>query len=287
MGVLSGIDDITGWTLLQNNSAAIEQSYLVGTTAASDIAYFQSVAPTLTTPEALLNNYRALTFVTTAFGMSGQQNETALLKDLMTQNPNSSSSLAQQLGTSNYLQFANALSNWNPPPFSTQAGINQAIAGYQQNTFDVAVAQDNPVLANALYFTQNAQGATTITQLMSNSTLLAVVTGALGIPSTFGYLSFQQQESMLTSMVNMSQFSTAAGVADLVNQYIDMSEVAAENSSSSSSTTSTSSSTDPMVSLISSAVATGAADASGSSIAPGITLTASMFGTGSTLNLLT
>ncbi len=124
MGLLSGIDDITGWTLLQKNSAAIEKSYMAGSSSASDIAYFKSVAPKLTTPAKLLSNYRALTFVTTAYGMSGQQTQTALLKDLMTQNPNSLSSLARQLGTTNYLQFAGAMSYWSPPPFSTAAGIN-------------------------------------------------------------------------------------------------------------------------------------------------------------------
>jgi hypothetical protein len=286
MGVLNGIDDITGWTLLQKNSAAIEKSYLAGTSSTSDIAYFKSVASTLTTPEKLLSNYRALTFVTTAYGMSGQQNETALLKQLMTQNPNSTGSLAQKLGSVNYLQFASAMSNWNPPPFSTTAGINKAVAGYQQNSFDAAVGQDNTVLQNALYFTQNAQGATTLTQLMSNTTLLAVVTGALGIPSAFGDLSYTQQVAMLTPLVNMKQFSTAAGVASFVNKYVDMSEVNQSNSDITGSTTVSTATTGTMSTLFSSAVSTGASESSGSDIAQGLTLSASMFGTGSTLDLL-
>ncbi|HEX3575144.1 MAG TPA: DUF1217 domain-containing protein [Rhodopila sp.] len=287
MGVLNGIDDITGWALLQKNSAAIEKSYLAGTSTASDIAYFKSVAPTITTPDQLLSNYRALTFVTTAYGMSGQQNETALLKQLMTQNPNATGSLAQQLGTVNYLQFASAMSNWNPPPFSTQTGINNAIAGFQQNSFDAAVGQDNPVLQNALYFTQNAQGATTLTQLMSNPTLLSVVTGALGIPSAFGNLSYTQQVAMLTPLVNMSQFSTAAGVASFVNKYVDMSEVAAsEAGTSTTSTTVSTSTTATVTSLFSSAVSTGASEASGSDIPQGLTLSASMFGNGTTVNFV-
>ena len=291
MGVLSGIDDITGWALLQKNSGAISKSYAAGTSTAADIAYFQSVAPTLTTPEKLLSNYRALTFVTTAFGMSGQQNETALLKQLMTQNPNSSSSLAQQLGTTNILQFANAMSNWNPPPFSTVSGIDKAVAGFQLNSYDSEVGQDNTVLQNALYFSQNAQGATTLTQLMANPTLLSVVTGALGIPQAFGNLSFNQQVSMLTPLVDMKQFSTAAGVASFVNKYIDMSEVnqnATTSTNGSATTTSSSSSSgSPLTALFSSAVATGASESSGSGgSTQGLTLSASMFGTGSTVNFL-
>ena len=287
MGVLSGIDDITGWALLQKNSAAISKSYAAGTSTASDIAYFTSVAPTLTTPEKLLSNYRALTFVTTAFGMSGQQNQTALLKQLMTQNPNSSGSLAQQLGTTNVLQFANAMSTWSPPPFSTTAGIDKAVAGYQLNAYDAEVGQDNPVLQNALYFSQNAQGATTLTQLMANPTLLSVVTGALGIPAAFGNLSFSQQVSMLTPLVNMKQFSTAAGrglVRQQVHRHVGGHPVPSRHQHHlddvSTSTTAS------VTTLFSSAVSTGASEASGSDIPQGLTLSASMFGTGSTVNFV-
>jgi hypothetical protein len=286
MGVLSGIDDITGWALLQKNSAAIEKSYAATSSSASDIAYFKKIAPTLTTPEKLLGNYRALTFVTTAFGMSGKQDQTALLKKLMTQDPSSSSSLAQQLGTSSVLQFANALSNWSPPPFSTQAGIDKAVSGYQQNAFDTEVGQDNTVLQNALYFSQNAKGATTLYQLMADPTLLSVVTGALGIPSAFGNLSFTQQVSMLKPLVDMKQFSTAAGVASFVNKYIAMSEVNDANSGATGSSSSSPGST--VASLFSSAVATGnTLNGSGvGSTSSGLTLSASMFGNGSNLNFL-
>ena len=218
--------------------------------------------------------------------MSGQQNQTALLKQLMTQNPNSSSSLAQQLGTTNVLQFANAMSTWSPPPFSTTAGIDKAVAGYQLNAYDAEVGQDNPVLQNALYFSQNAQGATTLTQLMANPTLLSVVTGALGIPAAFGNLSFSQQVSMLTPLVNMKQFSTAAGVASFVNKYIDMSEVNQSNASTTATTSTSTSSTNTVTSLFSSAVSTGASEAGGSNSPQGLTLSASMFGNGSTVNFV-
>ncbi len=141
------------------------------------------------------------------------------------------------------------------------------------------------MLQNALYFSQNAQGATTLTQLMANPTLLSVVTGALGIPSAFGYLSFTQQEAMLKPLVDMKQFSTAAGVASFVNKYIDMSEVNQDSSTSSgSSSASGSSSGSPLTALFDSINNNN--NNSGSSIMQGLTLTASMFGSGSTLNLL-
>ncbi len=274
MGVLSGIDNITGWALLQKNSAAIEASYAATSSSAADIAYFKSVAPTLTTPAKLLANYRALTFVATAYGLGSQVDQTAILQKLMTQNPNSTSSLAQQLSDNNYRVFANALSNWTPPPFSTQSGVNAAIAGYQLHSFDASVGTDSPSLREALYFTQTAKGATSLYQLMSDPALLNVVTTALGIPAAFGNLTFQQQVAILTPRVNMSQFSTTAGVAKFVNQYLAMDQV---NQITAGSTAS-----DPLLALF----GNGGNNSGSATTSQGITLPTSSSGSGSTVNLL-
>jgi len=269
MGVLSGIDNFTGWALLQKNSAAIEKSYAADSSSASDIAYFQSVAPTLTTPAALLSNYRALSFVCTAYGLGSEVDQTAILKQLMTQNPNASTSLAQQLSDNNYRVFATAMSNWSPPPFSSATGINAAIAGYQQNSFDTSVGTDSTSLQSAMYFTQNAKGVTSLYQLMSDPALLNVVTTALGIPSAFGNLSFQQQVNILKPRVDMSQFSTAAGVATFVNKYLAMDQL---NQITSGATASS-----PLLALFGN---------SSNSSSQGLTLNAQVLGLGGSVNLL-
>jgi hypothetical protein len=268
MGLLTGLDDITGWAVLQKNSSAIEQAYAADGSSASDIAYFKSVAPTLKTPQDLLNNYRALTFVTTAYGLGSEVDQTAILQKLMTQDPNSSSSLAQQLSDNAYRTFANAMSNWSPPPFSTQAGINAAIAGYQQQSFETSIGQDNPALQEATYFTNNAQGITSLPQLMSDKVLLDVVTTALGIPSSFGSLDYDQQVAILQPRVDLSQFSTAAGVSSFVNKYLAMDELNQVESGTSAN---------PLLSLFSSSGT--------SSASQGLTLTAQNFSSGS-LNLI-
>jgi hypothetical protein len=226
MGILAGIDTFTGWTLLQNNGSAIESAYAAANNDTSNIAYFKSIAPTLTTPQALLNNYRALLFVTTAFGLGSEVNQTAILSKLMTQNPNAPGSLAQQLADNRYRNFAGALSNWSPPPFSNPTALANLISDYQANAFETEVGQDNGTLQEALYFQKNAVGATTITQLMADPALLTVVETAEGIPSdAFGNLDYNQQLAILTSRVNMKQFSTQAGVNAYVQKFLAMNEV--------------------------------------------------------------
>jgi len=266
MGVLSGIDNSTGWALLQNNTAPIEAAYAADSSSASDIAYFKSVASTLTTPDALLKNYRALSFVATAYGLGTEVDQTAILKKLMTQDPNATTSLAQQLSDNNYRVFANAMSTWTPPPFSTAAGINAAIAGYQQHSFDTSVGTDSTSLQSALYFTQNAKGLTLLSQIMSDPALLNVVTTSLGIPAAFGNLSYDQQVAILKPRVDMTQFATTAGVASMVNKYLAMDQL---NQITSGATASS-----PLLALF------------GSSGSQGLTLNAQVLGLGGSLNLL-
>jgi hypothetical protein len=266
MSLLSGFDNLTGWALLQKNSAAIEKAYAADSSSASDIAYFKSVAPTLTTPDALLKNYRALTFVATAYGLGSEVDQTAILRKLMTQNPNASTSLAQQLSDNNYRTFANAMSSWTPPPFSSQTNIDAAVAGYNQHSFETSIGNDSAPLQEATYFTRTALGMTQLTQLMSDKPLLDVVTTALGIPAAFSSLDYDQQVAILKPRVDMSQFATAAGVAKFVDKYLAMDQLNQVTSGTAS---------DPILTLFSGG---GSSNGSGSggdgSASSGLTLTA-------------
>ena len=77
-------------------------------TLAATAAKFTRTAPTLTTPTAILKNYSALQVLTGAYDIGGDINETAVLKDLITQNVNSSSSLVQKSANTDFLHFARA-----------------------------------------------------------------------------------------------------------------------------------------------------------------------------------
>ena len=225
MGLLSGIDNFTGWALLQKNTFAIEKAYAADGSDNSDVAYFKSVASKLTTPDALLKDYRALTFVATAYGLGSQVDQTAILRKLMTQDPTSPSSLAQQLSDDNYRKFASALSVWAPPPFSSQSTIDAAIAGFKRHSFETSIGTDSIALQEATYFSRNAQGLTKLSQLMADKPLLDVVRTALGIPEAFKGLNYDQQVALLKPRVDMGQFATAAGVAEFVDKYLAMDQI--------------------------------------------------------------
>lgn len=185
------------------------------------IAYFQQAASGITTPDALLKDYKALSVVVGAFNLAGSINSTALLRQLMTQDPTSTSSVAYRSGNAKFIAFANALHNWNPPPFSTADGVASIIASYKTNQFEAGADQQNPGLQNALYFTRTAGSIKTLTQLQSDPALLAVAVTGIGLPLTaFENLDFSQQTALLKQNLNPSDLQKPGYVQHLAELYL-------------------------------------------------------------------
>jgi len=185
------------------------------------INYFQAHAASITTPAALLGNYKALSVVLGAFGLGSLVSSTALVKQLLTQNPADKSSVAYRIGNAKYLAFAKALSNWNPPPFGTQSGISAIISAYKTNNFETQADQQTPGLRQALYFTRIAPSITTLTQLQSDPDLVAVAVSGTGLPLTaFDNLSFDQQTALLKQKINLGSLKTPSYVQHITEQFL-------------------------------------------------------------------
>ena len=196
-------------------------SLRTNTQASANLAYFQKVAGSITTPEALLKNYRALSVVLGAFGLQNQIGNTAILRQLLTQDPTASTSLARRLGNAKFQLFANALSNWTPPPFSTPGGINQIVSAFTTNTFETTAGTQAPGLKNALYFTREANSLKSVTAVQADQDLLKVVVTGLGLPLTnFEQLSFDQQTAILKDKLHLADLQNPATVKRFAEQYL-------------------------------------------------------------------
>ncbi len=222
---MSGTTGISPITLYVNYAAhettRAQAALKANPQATALIAYFKKEAPSITSPSALLKNYKVLSLVLGAFNLQGSANDTAVLRQLLTQNPASSSSLAQRLGNPQYQLFANALSNWSPSPFSTTAGINQLVSAYTTNQFEQSANQQAPGLANALEFTREASSLKSVAAVQSDANLLSVAVTGLGLPlQNFEELSFDQQTSILQKKLNVADLQKPSYVQHLVESYL-------------------------------------------------------------------
>jgi hypothetical protein len=201
------------------------------------IGYFQKTAPSITTPAALLKDYKALSVVLGAFGIGSLINSPALVKQLLTQNPASTGSTAYRIGNAKYLAFAHALTSWKPPPFATASGVTAIVKAYQLNQFEASADTSTAAasttgtqtsgLPQALYFTRMAGSITSYTQLQSDAELLNVAVSGLGLPLTaYDNLSFDQQTALLKAKLPIASLKKPAFVQHLAEQYLVQQQLA-------------------------------------------------------------
>lgn len=192
--------------------------------AKANIAYFTRQAPKLTSVNALLKDYRSLGIVLGAFGMSDTINQTGLLKKLMTEDPTSSTSVAQRLGNASYLRFAKAMGQFQTSPFATAANVAAITNAVGTNDYEAAQDKLSPGIADALYFKRMIGSVTTLTQLMADPKLLQVAATATNMPAQFGEMDYTQQVSLLSAQINMKDFQKTGAVDKFVTKYLAINE---------------------------------------------------------------
>ena len=106
------------------------------------------------------------------------------------------------------------------PALQDAANVKTILSQYETNQYETQEGQEVPGMTDALYFTRTAPAITSITQLMSDTTLLNVVTTNLGLSDTYGELPYDQQVTLLTSKVNLSTFSNPTSLQHYVEQFL-------------------------------------------------------------------
>jgi hypothetical protein len=218
----SGESPVQAYLTYSANEARYANANAAGNAQATElINYFNKNAASITSPSALLGNYKALSVVLGAFQLGSEVNSPALVKQLLTQDPTSKTSLAYRSGNAKFVNFATALQNWSPPPFSTQAGITSIVTAYKTNLFESSANTQAPGLQNALYFARTAKSITTLTQLQSDASLLAVAVTGAGLPlSAFDNLTFTQQTTLLKQKLNIGDLQKPSYVQHLAELYL-------------------------------------------------------------------
>ncbi len=203
-----------------NEAARVTQFEKTDAQTKSDIAYFTKQAPKLTTVAALLKDYRSLSIVLNAYGMSANVQQTALLRQLMTQDPTSTSSVAQKIANPTYMRFAKAMAQFIPPPFATAAGVATVVNATGTGNFENAQDAQSPGVGLALYFKRSIGGLTSLAQLMSDPNMLTVATTSTNMPDSFSSMDYTKQVQLLSAKIDMTKFQNPTYVDKFVEKYL-------------------------------------------------------------------
>lgn len=161
---------VVDYQLATKNQAQFLAQFQKSSTTSADIAAYQTGVSKITTVDQFLNNYKVLNVALTAYGMQDAINQKGLLKQLLTQDPTATTSLAQQLGKANYTAFAQAfwsLSTDGGAGISSATSINTTTARYNTAQFQQwqASRTNDADLATALQARQTLQDAVDISNV--------------------------------------------------------------------------------------------------------------------------
>lgn len=219
-------------------SAQQNETQDVSTTASEPsvklaIANFTSAVNSATSVTQLLSNPDVMNVLLTANGMSDQIGYTALATQALTSNLSDPNSLVNQLSNTQWLTLAqtynfaaNGLSAIQNP-----TAIANVAKQYAQATWETNENTSTPGLSTALAFMSQASSVTSVDGVLGNSTILAVVEGALSIPETIAYQPLEAQQRAISNALDISQLQDPKFVQNLAEQYLVNN---AQNSSSSS-----------------------------------------------------
>ena len=204
---------------------------------AREIAAFTQAVATAKTPADLLKNPQALDVLLTANGLGDQGSFTALAQKALLSDTTDPKSLANQLADTRWktvaqtYDFANkGLSVLqNPKVLSTLAN------GFAEVTWRQSLDAATPGLSNALSFRAAASGVTSVDQILGDSTLRTVVTGALGIPPQIAFQDIGAQEQAISSRLDIKKLQDPKFVEGLAQRYL----ICAQGSGTDSSTATT------------------------------------------------
>ena len=170
---------------------------------------------------ALLANPRVMQ-VLTANGLGDQAGFTALAAKALTSDLTKPASLANTLSdtrwktvASTYQFAAKGLSViQNPKVIATIANA------YAEVTWRKSLDQTTPGLSNALTFRAEAAKITSVDQILGDSVMRAVVTGALNIPREIAFQTLTAQETAISARLDITKFRDPKFVESFVQRYL-------------------------------------------------------------------
>lgn len=227
---LSGISPVAQFLIARKNEAQTAAESVKGDGEAKRmVADFQQKAPSIRSADQLMKNYSVNQVVLGAYNLSSLGSQQAVERALLTQDPTSSSSLAQTSHNASWLAFADAFASMgagkgtaSASPFTSDM-IASTLSSYEQRHYETSDAQQKSGVGDALYFTRKMQSGSvkTLNDLMSDATLLRVAEVVSGYdPDQFGALDFSQQQRILSKKVDMKTFSDPDRVQRYAEQYL-------------------------------------------------------------------
>ncbi|RKQ72145.1 uncharacterized protein DUF1217 [Litorimonas taeanensis] len=231
---------LAGWNFLQQTLPRQEEIFSQSPEVSRELEYFNENIGNVKTLDDFMGDRRLLSVALGAFGLGDEIDKGAFVRKVLEEGVTESTAFARRLGNADYLAFAERFDFTNGDLKLFQTNIDDIMADYERQSFEVEVGNVDETMRLALNFERKiadyvGQGSTESGgwfQLMASVPMRTVLESAFNLPSSFANLDIDKQREIFSDKMNakygdksIESFSDPEVVADLIQNYLLREEI--------------------------------------------------------------
>jgi Protein of unknown function (DUF1217) len=184
-------------------------------------AYYQAHIGKIQNVDQFVGNYRLLSYALQAYGLGDQINNSALIKQVLSQGTTNPKALANTLPNANWKAFAKAFN------FSATGAASPTSAGsvattesdYVEQQLEINQGASDPGVELALYFKRVAPKITSTFGILADKNLLEVVQTVFNLAPTASASQIDQQAKAIQKLVPLADLQDPKKLDRLVARF--------------------------------------------------------------------
>lgn len=220
----SGMSPILALKLLRRESVTFENGVKNDAIAKREIESFKEKIAGIKSVDDLMKDQATYSFVMKAFGLEGEIYAKAMIKKILTSDPDDKESLVSRLTKTEYKELNAAMKfkedgSANTNHFSDQEWVDSMVDSYVSQRIIDNQTETNPVVGEALSFLKDAGQFTNWYKVISNEGASNVMRVALGLPDSLKSADVDAQKRAFEKKMNIEDLKDPKVLDSIVNKY--------------------------------------------------------------------
>lgn len=196
-----------------------------------EVENFKARAAAAKTPQDLLNDFRSLKFILTAFDMEGSEEYPARARQILLGDPTDPRALVNRMSDQRNrvinVAFAFAKTNedtgkveYNVDKLKDQSFIDDVVQRYLRAGFRGSFAESSPAVSDAFYFKQVIGNARSAFQLLADPGLRDVIMTSTGMPRDLVRQPVDRQAKFITQNFDLTRVGDKDYIEKVIRNYL-------------------------------------------------------------------
>lgn len=186
-----------------------------------EVEYYQQHIASVKSVNDLMADNRLYSFVMKSFGLEDMAYAKAFMRRILEGGVDDQKSLANRLADNRYRDLASTFNfaSYGTATTSFERTQSGTVDRYLRQALEESAGRDNEGARMALYFSRKAPSIKSMYGILADKALLKVVLTQLQLPDTFSLMSIERQADVLSSKINLSDFTDSTKLAKFLDKF--------------------------------------------------------------------